>query len=113
VDVTLPERGSREREEIEDLSREFSDAGFDLQLSTEGSSWIAALLRRETLAPASAPYAIGPTAVEATRGAWRLYLSTPSLNSLRPPPLAPAELLAAYVEELAARQRLADPRNAR
>jgi hypothetical protein len=111
--TALPETGSDEREEIEDLSREFADAGFDLQLSKEGASWVAALLRRETLVPAAAPYAMGATAVEATRSAWRLYLSAPSLNSLRPPPLSPAEMLAAWVEELAGQRRVADARNAR
>jgi hypothetical protein len=104
---------SRERDEIEDLSRAFSEAGLGLQLSKEGTSWIAALIRHATLVPALAQYATGATAVEATRGAWRLYRSVPSLNSLDPPPLFPAELLARWVEEFAARQRLVDSRNAR
>jgi hypothetical protein len=104
---------SRELDEIEDLSRTFSDVGFDLQLAKEGSSWIAALIKHETLVPSLAQYAVGATAVEATRGGWRLYRSVPSLNSLDPPALSPAELLARWVEEFAARQRRVDARNAR
>jgi hypothetical protein len=111
--TAAPPGESRERDEIEDLSRTFSDAGFDLQLSKEGTSWIAALVRHETLIPALAQHATGPTAVEATRGAWRLYRSVPSLNSLDPAPISSSELLVRWVEEFAARQRHVDARNAR
>jgi hypothetical protein len=105
--------GSRERDEIDDLSRAFTAAGFDLHLSNDGPSWVAALHRRDSLVPSGASFALGPTAVAATRAAWQLYLTAPSLNSFDPPPLRSGELLAAWVGELAARRRSIDNRNAR
>jgi len=113
VAAALPEAGSRERDEIDDLSRAFTAAGFDLQLSAEGSSWVAALRRHDTLVAGSASYAIGPTAVDATRSAWQLYLTAPSLNSFDPPRLCAGELLGAWIGELAARRRGVDGRSAR
>lgn len=111
--AALPDEGSRERDEIDDLSRAFAAAGFDLQLSNDGPSWVAALRRHDSLVPAGASFAIGPTAVAATRAAWQLYLTSPSLNSFDPPRLRAAELLAAWIGELAARRRPVDQRNAR
>jgi hypothetical protein len=113
VAAALPEAGSRERDEIDDLSRTFAAAGFDLQLSNEGSSWVAALRRHGSLLPAGASYAIGSSPVEATRAAWQLYVTVPSLNSIDPPRLRVSDLLAAWVSELAARRRGVDRRNAR
>src|SRR5690242_4468488 len=42
VAAALPDAGSREREEVDDLSRSLAAAGFDLHLSREGASWVAA-----------------------------------------------------------------------
>jgi hypothetical protein len=113
VAAALPDAGSREREEVDDLSRSLAAAGFDLHLSREGAAWVAALRRHDSLVSSEASFATGPTALAATLAARELYLAVPSLSSLAPPRVGVAELLAAWVAELAVRRRETDARNAR
>lgn len=75
---------SAEQSEIAEIEAKLAEAGYELALTRElEDTWYAALLRHDLLGPAAAPFAAGPTAVDAARNAWVLYLSTPSLSSFR------------------------------
>jgi hypothetical protein len=73
-----------EKAEIADIEAKLGEAGYDLHLSQQGSTWVAALPRKDVDVGAAA-YAVGESRLHAARNAWRLYLSTPSLSSLHAP----------------------------
>ena len=71
--------------EIASIRAHLGDAGYDLALTRSGNTWFAALASRVNQL-GSAPVVEGSSAIAAARKAWTIFLSTPSLNSLRRPP---------------------------
>jgi hypothetical protein len=70
--------------EIESIRARLGDAGYDLALTRNGSSWLAELASRGNQV-GSGPVVEGNSAIAAARKAWTIFLATPSLNSLRRP----------------------------
>jgi hypothetical protein len=82
----LPDRGTPDRDEIEELREKLLLRGYELHLSKHQTRWFGALHRDNIVSTISAPYGFGDSALEAAQAAWTIYLETPTLNSYKPHP---------------------------
>lgn len=82
----LPEIGSPERDEIDEIRSKLQERGYELHITKQQTGWLAALVRDNIQGASSSPYGFGDTAVSAVRDAWQVYLDTPSIHGYKPHP---------------------------
>jgi hypothetical protein len=69
VSDVLPDDGTPERDEIEEIRAKLLERGYEMHLDKQATGWFAPLLRDNLLGPSSSPYGFGDTPLAAARDA--------------------------------------------